>query len=344
MGLALRKAKYEVVMMEEYAATDATVEFACQGDVMSCDVYVGLFAWRYGYIPEQDNPAGKSITELEYLAASNKIPRLIFLLKDSARWPNKKKDKDIGQISELRERLKTHRAAYFSNQNELAVEVLAALRVLECTQVAQPIEAIEVIQQGQELGPSFLMNIREQLGGFHQSPLVEIQIGPTPWWNTRLYLVAALAEEIGGTEHLVFVDAKRQFITMAPPVEIRQRLAQRWPKLEQAYSRFRLDCQSLSAVEENLWRYPMAVTAAFGDEELSVKEIVTVPHLDHDLGIKPTGTSIEMTKNGQVFLQRQIVRHTTPYVALIRDNRLDGFVNTQKLARKVADRALAHFS
>jgi hypothetical protein len=38
VALALRKAKYDVVMMEEYAAHDAIVEFACQGDVAACDV------------------------------------------------------------------------------------------------------------------------------------------------------------------------------------------------------------------------------------------------------------------------------------------------------------------
>jgi predicted ATP-grasp superfamily ATP-dependent carboligase len=41
---SLRKAGYEVVMMEEYAARDQRVEFACMGDVNACDVYVGIFA------------------------------------------------------------------------------------------------------------------------------------------------------------------------------------------------------------------------------------------------------------------------------------------------------------
>ena len=53
---ALRKARYEVVMMEEYVARDVRVEFACTGDVVACDTYVGLFAWRQGYVPVVATP------------------------------------------------------------------------------------------------------------------------------------------------------------------------------------------------------------------------------------------------------------------------------------------------
>lgn len=56
LGRALRKSGYEVVMMEEYVARDQRVEFSCKGDVVACDVYVGIFAWRYGHIPSDTNP------------------------------------------------------------------------------------------------------------------------------------------------------------------------------------------------------------------------------------------------------------------------------------------------
>lgn len=48
-----------------------------------------------------------------------------------------------------------------------------------------------------------------------------------------------------------------------------------------------------------------------------------------------------MTDKGQVFLQREILGRATPFAALIRDGRLDGLVERQELARKVADKALA---
>lgn len=83
-------------MMEEYVAQDQRVEFACTGDVVGCDVYLGVFAWRYGYVPDDANPNKLSITEMEYGAAEAKpMTRLTFPLKEKARWPARKKDPDL---------------------------------------------------------------------------------------------------------------------------------------------------------------------------------------------------------------------------------------------------------
>ena len=38
--------------MEDYVAKDQRPLQMCLDDVASSDVYVGIFAWRYGYIPE----------------------------------------------------------------------------------------------------------------------------------------------------------------------------------------------------------------------------------------------------------------------------------------------------
>src|SRR5882762_1890863 len=65
---ALEKAGFPVGRMEGYAASDRRPLKTCLEDVESRDVYVGIFAWRYGYIPprEHGNAAGQSITECEY--------------------------------------------------------------------------------------------------------------------------------------------------------------------------------------------------------------------------------------------------------------------------------------
>lgn len=341
LAQALRKAKYDVVMMEEDPARDGLVEFVCQGDVLGCDAYVGLFAWRYGHIPQDNNPARKSVTEMEYLSAEDKIPRLVFILKDQARWPQDQKDKDLRRINKFRTTLKKVCAAYFSNRTQLAVEVLAALRNVECTRIAQPLDAIDVIKQGQELGPSFLMNIKEKLNAFRDSEFVEIQLGPTPWWNTRLHLVAALAEEINPDVQVVFVDNKRRFIIMAPPIGIRQRLEQRWPNLQRAYSEFRKDKPTLQSVEDSLWCYPLVVMDVFGNNEHAVKEVLSVRQLERDLGIRNHAERVEVANSGQAFLQREIVRRHSPFVALVRNGQLEGLVDPRELARKVADAALA---
>ena len=346
LALALRKAQYQVTMMEEYAARDELVEFACQGDVAYCNTYVGVFAWRYGYVPKgKGNPKRISVTELEYAAAGRKkIPALLFLLKDDAKWPKDLKDKNLAPIRKLRGRLKGRCAGYFADEKELALEVLAALRVLESTRFAKQLEAIDVIQKAQELGPSYLTNIQQKLGALGDAPLIEFQIGPTPWWNTRLHLVAALAQDLGGAREFVFVDEERRFLTMAPPAEIRDRLAQRWPALEQAYAAFRNEAATVGDVEQFLWRYPMAVSASFGKDEQSAKQDITAQDLERKLGIARDAETVDVRDKGQVFLQREILGRAAPFAALIRTGRLEGFVERQELARKVANEALAQLT
>jgi hypothetical protein len=51
------------VEMEEYRAADERPLDRCLKDVRSSDAYVGIFAWKYGFRP---NNGDKSITQLEY--------------------------------------------------------------------------------------------------------------------------------------------------------------------------------------------------------------------------------------------------------------------------------------
>src|SRR5262249_38480737 len=53
-----------------YIADSDTVRDSCLKDVLECDVYVLILGHRYGHVPMQDNPEGRSITELEYRCAS----------------------------------------------------------------------------------------------------------------------------------------------------------------------------------------------------------------------------------------------------------------------------------
>src|ERR1041384_3955289 len=64
--LALRRLRVEDMAMESYVAEDRRPLERCLADVASCDVYVGIFAWRYGFIPAGYH---QSITELEYREA-----------------------------------------------------------------------------------------------------------------------------------------------------------------------------------------------------------------------------------------------------------------------------------
>jgi hypothetical protein len=334
-------------MMEEYVARDHDqfVEFACQGDVIACDVYIGVFAWRYGHVPHDDNPERLSVTEMEYAAAGAKpMTRLTFLLKEKARWPKARKDADLVRISDLRERLKKHCSGYFDSAGELSVEVLAALRVHESTRLTRQLEAIHVMLEAQQLGPSYLMNIKDKLGLLGEVQFIEMRIEPTPWWNTRLHLVAALAQEFGRTRAFVFIDGGGKFLLMAAPSEIRHRLALRWPALEQAYGNFRLEAATLEKMEYEIWRYPAFVQNAFGEDEQVAKHCLSARDLEYELGITRNAEVVDVRDKSQLFLQREILGRQTQFAALVRDRQLEGLVDRELLAQRAAQALLSQLA
>ena len=83
--IALTRQSVDLLAMEGYVAGDERPLDKCLADVAKCDLYIGLFAWRYGFVPPGHD---KSITELEYREAVRLgIPCLIFLLAEDASWP-----------------------------------------------------------------------------------------------------------------------------------------------------------------------------------------------------------------------------------------------------------------
>src|SRR5262249_51442445 len=153
----------------DYVARDQHTRAACEADVAQCDLYIGLFAWRYGYIPEDNNPEGKSITEIEYHKAQHDGKTcLVFLLDDTAPWSpslmdTESNEQDRGQrIRALRQELKKRCAGYFRSPDDLATQVIAAVYQDEATKRVRTWEALDEIKQSVALGPSYLPNIQEK--------------------------------------------------------------------------------------------------------------------------------------------------------------------------------------
>jgi tetratricopeptide (TPR) repeat protein len=121
---ALRAMRHDVIAMEDYVAADQRPLAKCLADVEACDLYLGIFAWRYGYIPEKDNPDKRSITELEYRRALSKgKPCLIFLLDENTPWPPPMIEHGEGgeRLKRLREELgKDYLASFFKSSEGLA--------------------------------------------------------------------------------------------------------------------------------------------------------------------------------------------------------------------------------
>src|SRR5260370_15076309 len=63
---ALRKLGHVDIAMEHYVAESKRPLAKCLNDVRSCDLYIGIFAWRYGYVPKGSE---RSITEKEFREA-----------------------------------------------------------------------------------------------------------------------------------------------------------------------------------------------------------------------------------------------------------------------------------
>lgn len=127
---ALRRLEHVDVAMEYYVAEDRPPLDRCLADVRSCDVYVGIFAWRYGGIPRADNPEGLSYTELEYrCAVESGKTCLLFLLSEDADWPRRKMDRDLSRIEDFRQELKSSGRIMntFETTDELARKVTEAV-------------------------------------------------------------------------------------------------------------------------------------------------------------------------------------------------------------------------
>jgi tetratricopeptide (TPR) repeat protein len=119
------------VMMEHLPAADADAIAESLHMVNEADIYLGIFAYRYGYVPEG---YGISITEMEYNRAVERgIPRLIFLMDEE--HPVKPTDVERGdgavKLETLKERLKVERVVnFFKSPAELQAQVIDSLSKL----------------------------------------------------------------------------------------------------------------------------------------------------------------------------------------------------------------------
>jgi tetratricopeptide (TPR) repeat protein len=131
----LRRMRHDVISMEDYVAGDQRPLDKCLDDVAHSDLYIAILAWRYGFIPPNDNPLEKSITELEYRQAGQvAIPRLVFILDAHHHWPPEFRDEKTGEgdagrrIIEFRRHAeKEHVRALFTTPESLSVEVSLAV-------------------------------------------------------------------------------------------------------------------------------------------------------------------------------------------------------------------------
>jgi len=126
MDACLRQGMFPV-MMEHLPASDDEAVAASLRMVDEADIYLGVFAHRYGYIPKGHDI---SITEMEYnRAVERKIPRLIFVMdKDH---PIKIEDVEIENAAKLKvfkDRVQTENIVnFFKSPADLRAHVINGL-------------------------------------------------------------------------------------------------------------------------------------------------------------------------------------------------------------------------
>jgi len=222
------------------------------------------------------------------------------------------------------------------------------------TEVA-PTLHVELASQIQALEasvPQALTNAMRAAIGNKEFRLVEINLRTTPyWWSTRLYLLAALAQEYTNIERLVFVDqdAARWFVGIAGPAAVRRALAKVFPEYETVFrdvQQHAIATRWPDLVDEmqavvNEWttsaRFTLPAGGAVKVSERDVKQLTASPQLLEWLGGALETESRQWSgKPPTNSLYGKILSCTNPYVPLLNGLRLETVVNRAELASKLA--------
>jgi formylglycine-generating enzyme required for sulfatase activity len=130
-----RKAVSEAVLnlglypdgMEHWPVADENpVEF-CRQKIEKAELYIGIYAHRYGWRP--DGFGGKSITELEYEWATERgIPRLCFVIDPKHPWsPEDMELEALEDLKRFKARVSEQVRGEFTTPENLKAQVIAAL-------------------------------------------------------------------------------------------------------------------------------------------------------------------------------------------------------------------------
>jgi hypothetical protein len=144
------------IWMKHLPARDADGFKVSMEMVDKADIYIGIYAWRYGWVPDFDNPRQVSITELEFdraLArkASGEIKEiLIFIMDESVKVsPADIEMSDVAQqkLKAFRERAAEKRVVgFFKSTDDLQRQISEALAAFKLRHMAQapPPEPLEL--------------------------------------------------------------------------------------------------------------------------------------------------------------------------------------------------------
>ncbi|TMQ17936.1 MAG: DUF4062 domain-containing protein [Deltaproteobacteria bacterium] len=358
----LQRMKHVVIAMEDYVARDDRPAVACSSDVARSDLYVGLFAWRYGHIPISDNPSALSITEIEYRIAEKRgIPRLVFLLDEAAAWPPSSLDSHTGdgergaRIQALRAELAATRlASFFTSPDDLAAKVAAAVHlaaaVTDASDASFDLAAIvgqDAVDNDVLFNASYAPYLLQKLAEVGEAQLLRVDLRDgTHWWSTRLYALAALAHDYTAVEWLLFLEQGSTYVGMIRPSDLRRALASRHPEIEEQYRNahaapappgmgpHQRAAQVLSALVAQLAQHPGG--------ESALAAVIDTAWLSKVPGLRTT--RVERAGVFDPLATFQLLQETTPFVPVTAGGKLLKVIDrvgvATELARMVVERRL----
>jgi hypothetical protein len=123
---ALRTMGEDVEHMEIFGARDEEPTEASLEELEKCTVLVGVYAYRYGTVPEGTKT---SVTEQEYLYATKLgIPILVFVVDENHPWSRKLMDKSLTKVEKFKSKAtKEHTPEYFTSPDNLASKVVSSI-------------------------------------------------------------------------------------------------------------------------------------------------------------------------------------------------------------------------
>ena len=96
---ALERLGQQVGGMEIFGARDEEPKNVALAELEKCELVIGIYAYRYGFIPEGDE---NSITEQEYLHAKSKGKDVLcFVVSEDQLWLPKFMEKDAEKLKKL---------------------------------------------------------------------------------------------------------------------------------------------------------------------------------------------------------------------------------------------------
>ena len=174
---ALERLGQEVGRMEIFGARTEEATSAALAQLEKCDLVLGIYAHRYGFIPDG---AEISITEQEYIHAKNKgKPVLCFVVEEDHPWSPKLMEKDAGKIKKLEDFktkvLKEKVVDFFTSPADLGMKIATSVHnYLEELKAAEK-EAARKSKLSVSIGGDFSGNLtignQNAIGANRQLPI-----------------------------------------------------------------------------------------------------------------------------------------------------------------------------